>query len=61
MNHYQQRQQLDLLAPAEGRNRTKQMNQASRTEVVNLLKLLIRECVARAAIEKRGSNEQNRD
>ena len=61
MDHYQQRQQLDLLAPAEGRNRTKQMNQASRTEVVNLLKLLISECAAHAAIEKGGSDEQNPD
>jgi hypothetical protein len=28
------------------------------TEVVNLLKLLISECLAHAAIEKEGSNEQ---
>jgi hypothetical protein len=53
--------QLDLLALAEGRHRTKQINRALRTEVVNLLKLLVSECVAHAAVEKGGSNEQNRD
>ena len=61
MNQYQPRQQLDLLALAEGRNRTNQINRALSTEVVNLLKLLISECVAHAAIEKGGSDEQNRD
>jgi hypothetical protein len=55
------RQHLDLLALAEGRNLTKQINRALSTEVVSLLKLLIDECVARAAIEKERSNEQNRD
>ena len=61
MNQYQQRRQFDLLALAEGENRTKQMNRASRVEIVNLLKLLVSECVAHAAVEKGGSNEQNRD
>ena len=61
MNQYHPRQQLDLLALAEGRNRTNQINRALSAEVVNLLKLLINECVAHAAIEKGGSNEQNRD
>ena len=59
MNQYQPRQQLDLLALAEGRNRTKQINRASRPEVVNVLKLLVNECVA--AVEKGGSDEQNPD
>ena len=57
MNQYHPRQQLDLLALAEGRNRTNQINRALSTEVVNLLKLLINECVAHAAIEKGGSND----
>ena len=61
MNQYQQRRQFDLLALAEGENRTKQMNRASRVEIVNLLKLLIGECAAHAGIEKGGSNEQHRD
>jgi predicted O-methyltransferase YrrM len=61
MNQYHPRQQLDLLALAEDRNRTKQINQALSTEVVSLLKLLISECVAHAAIETGESNEQNRD
>ena len=53
--------QLDLLVLAEGRNRTKQINRGLRTEVVNLLKLLVSGCVAHAAVEKGGSNEQSRD
>ena len=61
MNQYYPPQQLDLLALAEGKNRTNQINRALSTEVVNLLKLLINGCVAHAAIEKGGSNEQNRD
>ena len=61
MNKYHPRPQLDLLALAEGRNRNGQINRALSTEVLNLLKLLIGECVAHAAIEKGGSNEQNRD
>jgi hypothetical protein len=61
MNKYHPRPQLDLLALAEGRNPTNQINRALSTEVVNLLKLLISESVAHAAIEKGGSNEQNRD
>ena len=59
MNQHHPWYQLDLLALVEGRNRTKQINRASRPEVVNLLKLLVNECVA--AVEKGGSNEQNRD
>ena len=61
MNQHHPWYQLDLLVLAEGRNRTKQINRALRTEVVNLLKLLVSECVAHAAVEKGGSNEQNRD
>jgi hypothetical protein len=61
MSQHHPRQHLDLLAQAEGRNLTKQINRALSTEVVNLLKLLINECVARAAIGKGRSNEQNRD
>ena len=61
MNQHHPWYQLDLLVLAEGRNRTKQINRGLRTEVVNLLKLLVSECVAHAAIEKGGSNEQNRD
>ena len=61
MNQHHPWYQLDLLALAEGINRTKQINRALSTEVVNLLKLLVSECVAHAAIEKGGSNEQNRD
>jgi hypothetical protein len=61
MNQHHPWYQLDLLALAEGRNRTKQINRALRTEVVNLLKLLVSECVAHAVVEKGGSNEQNRD
>src|SRR5215469_14039271 len=61
MNQHHPWYQLDLLALAEGRHRTKQINRALRTEVVNLLKLLVSECVAHAAVEKGGSNEQNRD
>lgn len=60
MNQYHPRQQLDLLALAESRNRPNQINRALSAEVVNLLKRLIGECVAHAAIEKGGSNEQNR-
>ena len=61
MNQHHPWYQLDLLVLAEGRNRTKQINRGLRTEVVNLLKLLVSECVAHAAVEKGGSNEQNRD
>ena len=61
MNQHHPWYQLDLLALAERRNRTKQINRALRTEVVNLLKLLVSECVAHAAVDKGGSNEQNRD
>jgi hypothetical protein len=60
MSQYHPRQQLDLLALEGGGNRAKQINRALSTEVVNLLKRLIGECVAHVAIEKGGSNEQNR-
>jgi hypothetical protein len=61
MNQHQPRQQPDLLALAEDENRNRRINRPLSVEVINLLKLLIGECVDHAALAKGGSDEQNRD
>jgi len=57
MEHSQQQQQLDLLAPV----RRKPLNQLVHAEVKNLIKLLVIDCVARITGVKGGNDEQDHD
>ena len=57
MEHSQQQQQLDLLAPV----RRKPLNQLVHAEVKNLLKLLVIDCVARITGVRGGNDEQDHD
>ena len=51
--------QLDLPVLAENTSQQARLNSSLRTEIVNLLKLLIDECVTRIAPTKGESDEQD--